>query len=121
MQDKQATGIMGETLAANMLQQQGFQILCRNYRQGRAEIDLIAATEKLLLFVEVKTRRGKNSFGFPEEAVDNKKAARIVQAAGSYIEKINWQGDIRFDIIAVHLQRDANQAPELFHFEDAFY
>ena len=121
MQDKQVTGKLGETLAANMLQQKGFCILCRNYRKGRAEIDLIAASKDLLLFIEVKTRRGSNSFGYPEEAVDRKKAARIINAAGAYIEEINWKGDIRFDIVAVHLPPQSQGQPQLLHFEDAFY
>lgn len=121
MQDKQTTGILGETLAANMLQAKGFRILCRNYRKGRTEIDIIAASKELLLFVEVKTRRGPNSFGFPEEAVNRKKAARIIWAAGIYIETIDWQKDIRFDIVAVNLPKFSNEQPELYHIEDAFY
>ena len=121
MQDKQATGLLGETLAAEMLQQKGFRILCRNYRKGRTEIDIIAASKDLLLFIEVKTRRGSNSFGYPEEAVNRKKAARIIWAAGFYIEKIDWQKDIRFDIVAVHLPEHGNDQPELYHIEDAFY
>lgn len=121
MHDKQATGILGETLAANMLQEKGFRILSRNYRKGRTEIDIIAASRELLVFVEVKTRRGPNSFGYPEEAVNRKKAARIIWAAGLYIEKIDWKKDIRFDIVAVHLPLHSNDAPELYHIEDAFY
>ena len=121
MQDKQTTGLLGETLAAELLQQKGFQIICHNYRKGRAEIDLIAASKDLLLFVEVKTRRGKNSFGYPEDAVDTKKAARIILAADFYVEKINWNGDIRFDIVAVHLPQQSQGQPQLYHFEDAFY
>lgn len=121
MQDKQATGIKGETLAANMLQQKGFRILKRNFRSGRAEIDLIAVGNELLLFAEVKTRRGANSFGFPEEAVDRKKAARIIRAAEVYINLVDWKGDIRFDIIAVHLPLYSDKEPQIYHFEDAFY
>lgn len=121
MQDKQATGILGETLAAGMLEQKGFRILCRNYRKGRTEIDIIAASGNLLLFVEVKTRRGSNSFGYPEEAVNKKKAARIIWAAGLYIEKIDWKKDIRFDIIAVNLPLQSNNNPQIYHIEDAFY
>lgn len=121
MQDKQATGILGETLAANLLQQKGFRILCRNYRKGRTEIDIIAAAKDLLVFVEVKTRRGSNSFGFPEEAVNRKKAARIIWAAGFYIDTIDWKKDIRFDIISVHLSGQSDESPELYHIEDAFY
>lgn len=121
LQDKQATGILGEKLAAAFLQQKGFQILERNYRKGRAEIDLIATSDSILMFVEVKTRRGGNSFGYPEEAVNHKKAALIINAASYYIQKINWKGDIRFDIIAVQLPQNSNKDPQIHYFEDAFY
>jgi putative endonuclease len=121
VKDKQATGKLGESLAAALLQQKGFRILHRNYRLGRAEVDLIAASDKLLLFIEVKTRRGPNSFGYPEEAVDKKKAARITWAAGYFIERIDWKGAIRFDVIAVQLPTHSNAQPQLHHFEDAFY
>ncbi|EMR04170.1 YraN family protein [Cesiribacter andamanensis] len=121
MQDKQATGKLGESLAAELLEQKGFRILARNYRLRRAEIDLIAASDRLLLFVEVKTRRGDPTFGYPEEAVDRKKAARITGAAGYYIEKTDWKGAVRFDIIAVQLAARAGMPAQLHHFEDAFY
>jgi putative endonuclease len=121
LHDKQLTGILGEKLAAEFLQQKGIRILERNYRKGRAEIDIIAIGGKLLLFVEVKTRRGGNSFGYPEEAVNHKKAALIINAASYYIKKIDWKKDIRFDIIAVQLPLNSNQNPQISHFEDAFY
>lgn len=121
MKDKQATGKLGESLAADFLQRKGFRILHRNYRLGRAEIDLIAASDRLLLFIEVKTRRGPGSYGYPEEAVDKKKAARITWAAGYFIEKLDWKGAVRFDVIAVELSSQTNAQPQLHHFEDAFY
>ena len=121
MQDKQETGKLGESIAATFLQQKGFKIIERNYRQGRAEIDLIALSDKLLLFVEVKTRRGANSFGYPEEAVNQKKAALILNAATHFIETMDWKGDIRFDVIAIHLMLHSNRSPKVVHFEDAFY
>ncbi|AHM60978.1 hypothetical protein D770_13620 [Flammeovirgaceae bacterium 311] len=121
MHDKQLTGILGEKLAADFLQQNGARILERNYRKGRSEIDIIAISGKLLLFIEVKTRRGGNSFGYPEEAVNHKKAALIINAASYYIKKIDWKGDIRFDIIAIQLPLSSNKNPQIYHFEDAFY
>lgn len=121
MYDKQETGKLGESLAAEFLEKQGFNILHRNYRHGRSEIDLIVSSARLLLFVEVKTRRGTNSFGYPEEAVNKKKAALILNAATHYIESLDWKGNIRFDIIAVHLPLLSNERHKIFHFEDAFY
>ena len=41
MENKTAIGKKGEQLAAEFLMKKGFEIVVRNYRHGRAEIDLI--------------------------------------------------------------------------------
>lgn len=110
------TGNKGEKIAADFLEQKGFNIRQKNYRYKRAEIDLIAQKENLLIFVEVKTRAATN-FGLPEDFVDSKKRELIIDAADQYIYEYNWQGEIRFDIISVLVQPQ----PEITHFEDAFY
>jgi putative endonuclease len=103
-------------MACNYLIEKGFEIVARNYRYKKAEIDIIAVKEKLLLFVEVKTRKSK-SFGEPEHSVNQLKENLILSAAEYYLEMIKWKFDIRFDIIAIHFTQPA----ELFHIEDAFY
>ena len=118
MDAKQLTGKLGEKLAAAYLQQKGYAIVERNFRHRRNEIDLIARRQGLLLFVEVKARSGRGAWGRPEEAVDGRKAARIITCANAYIFKTDWQGDIRFDIVAVELQ---GAETRITHFEDAFY
>lgn len=112
----QEAGKKGEALAAQYLEDKGYQIRDRNYRYRRAEIDLIAQKDNLLVFVEVKARSG-TAFGYPEDFVDEKQASRIISAADQYIRHINWNGGIRFDIIAVMMQTKLN----IHHFEDAFY
>lgn len=97
--------------------QRGFEVLERNYRFGKAEIDLIVRKEKLLVFVEVKTRSG-TSHGMPEVAVNATKAALIVSAAEHYLEAMNWPHEIRFDIISILIQ---GQRDQIEHLEDAFY
>ncbi|MEM9980948.1 MAG: YraN family protein [Bacteroidota bacterium] len=111
-------GKEGEQLATQFLMEKGYQILTNNYRYKRGEIDLIALHEHFLVFVEVKLRRDI-TFGYPEEAVDTQKAKRIIQTAEQYILQHNWQGDIRFDIIAI-VQSTLGER-EISHFEDAFY
>lgn len=117
MDDKQATGKLGEKLAAEYLEQNQYEIIGRNYRHGRGEIDLIARKGGTLIFVEVKTRSGRAAWGYPEEAVDKQKARRVVVCANEYIFDTNWQGNIRFDIIAVQLDNSVR----ISHFKDAFY
>ena len=110
------TGLQGEDIALNYLNQRGFTLVKRNFRYRRAEIDLIVQKDKLLVFVEVKTRHD-TSFGFPETFVSAEQAELIVAAADQYVRKNNWSGMIRFDIVAITLLPDL----KIEHFEDAFY
>lgn len=110
-------GDHGESLAATYLANKGYLVLERNWRYKRAEVDLICKAGKLLVFVEVKTRRSKK-FGEPEEAVHDKKQQQLVQAAQEYIEQSGHEGEIRFDIIAIELTGGRQQ---IRHFEDAFF
>ena len=108
------TGKEGERIAAAYLIAQGYVIREQNYRFGRLEMDLIVEKNKLLVFVEVKTRRGQ-SHGYPEEAVDEKKENNLHELAQEYLESANWTGDIRFDIVSIAL----GENPSIAHFEDA--
>ncbi|WOK06627.1 YraN family protein [Imperialibacter roseus] len=112
----QSVGKKGEIIAADHLKKAGYEIIAKNYRAGRGEIDIISKLATTLIFVEVKTRSNAK-FGYPEEAVTQKKADKLIETAQTYIEEINWEGDIRFDIISVDLQRNS----EIIHFEDAFH
>ncbi len=117
MSDKIEKGKAGEDLAAQFLIEKGYQILARNYRYKRSEIDLIMKKDNCLVFVEVKLRT-TDAFGFPEEFVDEKKAAKILEGADQYIYELKWEGNIRFDIVAI---RQINGQTEVVQIEDAFY
>jgi putative endonuclease len=116
MTSKITTGRKGEDVAADFLQNMGYELVARNYRHKHAEIDLIVKKENLLVFVEVKTRASA-AFGEPESFVNDKKTAKIIEGAEHYIFENNWQGNIRFDIVSVKL----GSKPEVMHFEDAFH
>jgi putative endonuclease len=115
--DKIKTGSRGESLAAEFLMKKGFEIVARNYRHRRAEIDLIIRRDNWIIFVEVKTRSSV-SFGQPEEFVTALQARRIYDAAEEYIFSNNWLGHVRFDIVSVKLRGNSGE-PEIEHFEDA--
>lgn len=117
MSDKIKTGNEGEQLAANFLLEKGFEIVQRNYRYKHSEIDLIVKKGNWLIFVEVKTR-SSHSFGFPEQFVDRNKVKTILFGALNYMHEVNWQGNVRYDIVAVSLGRGT---PEIVLIEDAFY
>jgi putative endonuclease len=111
------TGQRGETLAAEHLTAQGYEIVARNYRAGRGEIDLIVRRGDWLVFVEVKTRTNL-AYGYPEAAVSERKAALVVATAEAYVFEVDWKKHIRFDVVAVVFSPAGTQ---LEHFEDAFY
>ncbi|MFC6996324.1 YraN family protein [Rufibacter roseus] len=110
-------GQQGEDAAEAYLRAKGYQVLSRNYRYRRAEVDLIAVKDKILVLVEVKTR-STHYFGYPEEAVTPAKEELLLMAADNYIEETNWQHDVRFDIISILWQKSG---PMIWHFEDAFH
>ena len=111
-------GRKGEQLAKTLLENAGYEILDENWTHGKAEIDLIAYKDKVIIFTEVKTRTG-NGFGEPEDFVDARKQKLLADAADEYIYLMNHQGDVRFDIIAILFDRDKNYI--LNHIEDAFW
>jgi len=116
--NKTKIGRQGETLAAEYLQKNGYEILQRNYYAGHAEIDIIAKNDATLVFVEVKTCRSA-SFGAPETWVDDRKVKLLGDAADVFLQDYPDEGlDCRFDIIAVYLQ--GNDA-KINHIQDAFW
>lgn len=111
-------GQLGEQLAANFLQANGYNILARNWRVNRVEIDIIAELNDTLIFVEVKTR-SSDFFGAPETAVTKRKKRLLAAAASAYMEQSGHDWAIRFDIISIVMK--LGSAPKLEHFEDAFF
>lgn len=98
---------------------EGYKILSRNWRYKKAEIDIIAKIDDCLIFIEVKSKTS-TLFGRPEESISEKKEALIMDAAQRYMDEINYDWEVRFDIIAVILSK-SHQLIELEHFKDAFF
>ncbi|MYB95221.1 YraN family protein [Candidatus Poribacteria bacterium] len=93
----------GESLAVAHLKARGYDILERNYRALRGEIDLIAQDGEFIVFVEVKTRRSLK-FGLPQTAVTTQKQQQISKVALAYLQAKNlFDTPCRFDVIAIHL------------------
>lgn len=108
-------GKKGERLAAQYLIQKGYDILERNYRAGRIEMDIIALKNEVIVFVEVKAR--KNAvYALPEEAVNAQKEENLTAVAEAYLQNIDFpHKNVRFDIISIIMN------PYQFeHFEDVF-
>lgn len=91
----------GENIARQYLETQQITILQMNFRSKLGEIDIIGKEKEDIVFFEVKTRSSKN-FGYPEEAVNQKKINKIETVANDYLDlkkltNINW----RIDTIAI--------------------
>lgn len=112
-------GNKGEDLAAIWLQQNQFNIVERNWRFKRSEVDIIAYKKKVLHFIEVKTRTS-DKFGFPEESIDTKKMEALKRAAVAYIaENAQWTL-IQFDVLSILIKQEP-KAIEYFFIEDVFF
>ncbi len=96
-------GRFGEAVAARYLERRGYTIVARNYRCPEGEIDLVAREGDCLVFVEVRTRRGR-SFGTPEESVTLAKRERLARLAEAYVQALPTPpADYRVDFVAVEL------------------
>ena len=117
MNSKAQLGNDGEDAATDYLTSKGYQLLERNYRYKRSEIDIICQQGDVLVFIEVKAK-SYTAFGEPEASVDERKAAKVIEGAEQYLHEKDWRGDIRFDVIS--LVKNGNDFV-IKHFEDAFY
>jgi putative endonuclease len=111
-------GRRGEELAKAHLLSAGYEILDENWTFGKAEVDLIAYKDRMIIFTEVKTRTGIG-FGQPEDFVDRRKQKLLADAADEYIYLMNHPGEVRFDIIAIRFYPQGTFT--LKHIEDAFW
>ena len=93
-------GKWGEDYAAEYLLKKGYEVISRDWRLGKRDIDIVARTEDgmTVVFVEVKTR-ATDIIVSPEDAEDEKKIRSIGWAANAYVKEIQIYDGIRFDII----------------------
>ena len=109
-------GRTGEQLAAEYLSGLGYNILYRNWRHFRYEIDVVATKEQVLHFIEVKTRQS-TTFGLPEEDISRKKMHSLIQAAEAFILKHPYWKRIQFDVLSVSL---TDSKPSYYLIEDVY-
>lgn len=117
MAEHNALGKKGEELAIDFLQKKHYEILERNYRFDRAEVDIIARLEDTLAVIEVKTRSTLD-FGNPQDFVKPKQIKRLVKAVDQYVTVNKLNVEVRFDIIAIV---KTGKEYKIEHLENAFY
>lgn len=117
--DRKEIGDYGERVAVAWLRSQGCKVLYRNFRAPHGgEVDIVARSGKVLLFVEVKTRReGSRLRGL--DAVNASKQALIERGANDWLKllgtrEIPW----RFDVVEVYVEE--GKPPRVSRVENAF-
>jgi putative endonuclease len=110
-------GKKGENIAFEFLIRKGYQILARNWHYKKAEIDLVATKDDLLIVIEVKTRSAA-IYEEPSDAITDGKIRNIVNAAEAYLIENEIDYETRFDVIFIKWFGDGKY--DLNHIEDAF-
>ncbi len=116
--DRQGIGTRGEDAAAAYLERVGMDIIDRNWRNGRGELDIVALDGEALVICEVKTRT-TTAQGTPEEAVSPAKQRRLVRLAQAYLSAAGIEDcTVRFDVITIRVLSDDRAL--LRHHRNAF-
>lgn len=102
-------GKLGEELALKKIKRLGYKCIARNYRCSLGEVDLIAKDGECLVFIEIKTRKGK-SLGYAKEAIDGRKRRQLSKVALAYMKSNNCcETKSRFDVVAINLSDEEDQ------------
>ncbi len=113
-------GDLAERAAEEHLISKGYEVLARNLRVGRDEIDLLVRLGEVVAIVEVRLR-GPGAFEGPLASVDKKKQAKLVRAA-ERLWRERWSKDpnpprLRFDVVGVRMD---GPNPTVEHIPGAF-
>lgn len=107
----------GEDAVATLYERRGFRIVARNWRCRLGELDLIVERDDLVVFCEVKARRG-SAFGGAYEAVTAPKQRKLRQLAELFTATAHVpHRNVRFDVASVHV---GTRKTSVELFEDAF-
>ncbi len=116
--DREQVGNTGEDEALAEYRRCGYRVLARNWRCPLGELDLVLIRGQLVVFCEVKTRRGA-AFGGPFEAVTWQKQRKLRQLAEAFLRAMRLDPTaVRFDVASV-MTTDKG-TPSIHLFEDAF-
>jgi putative endonuclease len=127
--NRRSRGQSGEEAAWAHLRRAGYALVERNYRSRYGEIDLVVEKDGVVVFVEVRSRKG-NRFGTPFESVDRRKQLQIGRMANEYVARRRLADRrVRFDVVAVEWQDagpgiddvdDVKDVKTIDHLENAF-
>ena len=118
------TGRFGENEACRYLESRGYGILMRNYRSRYGEIDIVAAKDGAVDFVEVKARRDR-AFAEAAQAVGPSKQEKLRKTALCWFAEYGEQ-PARFDVLEIYTGTARRTAfgeayrTEIRHIKNAF-
>ncbi|MFH0810387.1 MAG: ribonuclease HII [Pseudomonadota bacterium] len=97
---RQVYGAGCEERACELLAARGYEIVCRNWRGRRGEIDIIAKDGEAYVFVEVRARSKAGSFGGAAASITAAKQERLSLTALEYLQAAGLgEADARFDVV----------------------
>ncbi len=108
-------GNRAEQVAAEYLEQQGYRVVRRNWRQRDCEIDIIAHKDKIMYFVEVKYR-ATDGAGSGLDYITDQKLRQMAYAAQRWVASYAWRGEFALAAIEV-----SGEAFEVTAFVDELY
>lgn len=118
---KKRLGKIGEEIATEYLEKEGYKILEKNYKRPWGEIDIIAkeGEGKDIVFFEVKTLK-EGSF-LPEESIRFKKRKNLIRAAKLYLLEKNYSPNQPWQIDVIAIEFFKNGKPQVRHTKNAIF
>lgn len=111
-------GARGESLARQYLDSKGYEIVTSNWSTRYGEIDIVARSNGVIVFVEVKTRQGKDTEA-AFAGITLAKHEKLVKAAYQYLHEHKLD-DAQWRIDAIGIALHGRRRPVIDHIEDAF-
>lgn len=122
-----SVGKFGEDAAAEYLAANGYEIITRNIKYDKTEIDIVASDEFRIVFFEVKTRTvrpepGAGRYGSPSSSIDRAKKQHTVSAVRSYLREYPPDKPPRIDVLEVYVEHTDSgySVRNINHFRNAF-
>ncbi len=106
-------GDIGEKIASEWLSNKGFLVIERNYRKKWGEIDIVAAKDKIIHFIEVKSVSGGGGGGYrPEDNVHEIKQKRLRRTIQTFLAERKYSSEavFQFHIMAIYMDDETRKA-----------
>ena len=115
-----ATGQAGEDQAVAYLAEKNWEIVARNWRTRRGEIDIIAVDRDTLVFVEVKTWPHGEETDL-ELVIGTTKTKRMIETAKCFLASNRQYNGmyVRFDVVFLSSDPLGDDPLKIRHFESA--